>query len=270
MTQDFEIEEYSLEEFTEYRAKFLDFGRGEIVQFEGEEHHLSIGERFLDFHSGLGRVLCLVAKHQGEAVGFAVITKRRLVAPNGQTTDPFWQFNAFHVSPDYADAPVPEAIFENRFPHHYFRCPRAYMLAVDLPDGSNPLAERMAKFPMISFRKASMLGYYLLAPDLARDLHSTFRRHRGRLSYRSAPEVRALHNLDTGLSTQLRHYQHGPCAVRGEPEPSPGGVYAFMTPLEDPISRELELNGITPAATISVIHHRMQDWRWQFLLSNEV
>ena len=45
---------------------------------------------------------------------------------------------------------------------------------------------------------------------------------------------------------QLRHYQHGPCAVRGEPEPSPGGVYAFMSPLEDPISRELELNGITP------------------------
>ena len=67
-------------------------------------------------------------------------------------------------------------------------------------------------------------------------------------------------NPQTGLTMQLRHYQHGPCAVRGEPEPSPGGVYVFMSS-EDPISRELELNGITPSATITVIHHRMEDWR---------
>ncbi|MEC8050537.1 MAG: hypothetical protein VX210_07065 [Myxococcota bacterium] len=270
MTQDFDIEEYPLEDFNSMRSKFLEFGRPEFVQFEGEDHQLAIGERFLDFHSGLGKVLCLVAKHQDVPAGFAIITKRRLVAPNGQTTDPFWQFNAFHVAPEFADAPVPEAIFENRFPYHYFRCPRAYMLSVDGPDGNNTLAERMSKFPMVSFKRASILGYYLLAPDLARELHSTFRRHRGRLSYRSAPNVRELINPQTGLTMQLRHYQHGPCAVRGESEPSPGGVYAFMSPLEDPISRELELNGITPAATITVIHHRMEDWRWQFLLSNEV
>jgi len=270
MAESFDIEEYSLEDFTPYREQFIEFGRPHPVEFEGETHSFGVGTRFLDFHSGLGRVLCLAAKVNNEPVGFAIITKRRLVAPNGQTTDPFWQFNAFHVAPEYASAPVPEAIFENRFPHHYFRCPRAYMLAVDPPDGDNPLANRLAKFPMISFKRATLLGYYLLAPDLARELHTTFRRHRGRLSYRSAPEVRNLTNDETGMSIPLRHYQHGPCAVRGETEPSPGGVYAFMTPLEDPISRELELNGISPAATISVLHHRMDDWRWQFLLANEV
>ena len=35
------------------------------------------------------------------------------------------------------------------------------MLSVDGPDGANTLAERMAKFPMISFKRASILGYYL-------------------------------------------------------------------------------------------------------------
>ena len=46
MTQDFDIEEYPLEDFNSLRSTFLEFGRPEFVQFEGEDHQLTIGERF--------------------------------------------------------------------------------------------------------------------------------------------------------------------------------------------------------------------------------
>ena len=55
----------------------------------------------------------------------------------------------------------PRSDLRNRFPYHFFRCPRAYMLSVDGPDGNNTLAERMSKFPMVSF--SAPVGYYLLA-----------------------------------------------------------------------------------------------------------
>ena len=96
------------------------------------------------------------------------------------------------------------------------------------------------------------------------------RRHRGPVHYNSLAGVRDMILHSTGEPLSVMHAQLGPFSQYGYENPVDNHIHMFCAPLDDPLIHDLELRGIRPEATASVIQHRMEGWKWQFLLTSEL
>ena len=164
-----------------------------------------------------------------------------------------------------------EKIFKNRFPHHYFRCPRGYAVTIDPIDQSeNAIVRMLQNFPMIPFSVATKLGVIMLDTELMEEVDPILRRHRGPISYSSAAGIRDIVPESGGEPLPVLHAQFGPCAQPGYKDPVDAHSHMFCAPLEDALIKDLAIRGIRPVTTITVVHHRLDSWKWQFILTNEI
>ena len=130
-------------------------------------------------------------------------------------------------------------------------------------------SKMLDNFPFIPFTLASRLGIISLDAELMEEVDPILRRHRGPVHYRSLAGIRDMVLHSTGKPLPSLHAQFGPFSQGGFDNPIADHTHMFCAPLNDPLVRDLELRGIRPIATASVIHHRMDDWKWQFLLTSE-
>ena len=74
----------------------------------------------------------------------------------------------------------------------------------------------------------------------------------------------------TGVPMPLLHVQFGPCAEQGHLTPLEGYVHMFSVSMEHPLLEVLGHQGVSPSATATVVHHRMEQWDWGFILTSDI
>ena len=228
------------------------------------------GADYFEWFRTLGKLYYFVVLDGDDVVAVAASTIRQLTSPSGEKSEPFFYLCDLKVLPSHQGKKLPEKLFTNRFPHHYFKCPRGYAVSLDPADGSdNSVVRMLDNFPFIPFDLASRIGIVALDTELMAEVDPILRRHRGPVYYNSLSGIRDMILHSTGEPLPVLHAQFGPFSQCGHENPVDNHIHMFCAPLDDPLIRDLELRGIRPVATASVIQHRMEGWKWQFLLTSE-
>jgi hypothetical protein len=271
MTDSIEVRELNEEEYKVFLPRVNQFQTRFTFPLGDKHYYFDNGDDYFAWFRNMGNLHYFVALDGDEVVAVAAQIIRQLVSSTGEKTDPFWFLCDLKVHPDYRGLGVPEKIFTNRFPHHYFRCPRGYAVTIDPMDqGENAIVRMLQNFPLIPFSVATKLGVVMLDTELMEEVDPILRRHRGPVSYSSAAGIRDIVPENGGEPLQLLHAQFGPCAQPGYKNPVDDHYHMFCAPLGDSLLKDLEIRGIRPATTITVVHHRLDTWKWQFILTNEV
>lgn len=270
MIDDIEVKELHREEYQSYLPRITEFQTRFTFPLNHRHYYFDNGDDYFAWFQTMGTLHYFVALDQGEVVAVAAQVTRKLVSPSGDSTDPFWYLCDLKVHPDYRGRGIPEKIFTNRFPHHYFRCPRGYAITIDPIDGSdNPIVRMLHGFPMIPFTVATKLGLIVLDTELMEEVDPILRRHRGPVCYSSPAGLRDIVPENGGEPIAVLHAQFGPCGQPGYKDPVEDHQHMFCAPLDDPLIKDLEIRGIRPAATVTVVEHGLSDWNWRFILTSE-
>lgn len=71
----------------------------------------------------------------------------------------------------------------------------------------------------------------------------------------------------------LLHAQFGPFAEKDKPcfkTPQSECVHMFCTPIDDPLFQACLDLELAVEATATVLHHRMEDFGWNFILTSDI
>ena len=191
MTEKIEVKELSEDEYDTFRPRISDFQTRFTFPINHQHFYFDNGDDYFSWFRTMGQLHYFVALDGEEVVAVAAQITRQLVNSAGEKTEPFWYLCDLKVHPDYRGLGIPEKIFTNRFPHHYFRCPRGYAVTIDPIDQSeNAIVRMLQNFPMIPFSVATKLGVIMLDTELMEEVDPILRRHRGPISYSSAAGIR--------------------------------------------------------------------------------
>ncbi len=271
MTDNIEVKELNEQEYIEFLPRITDFQTRFTFPIDSKHFYFDNGKDYFAWFKNMGDLHYFVALDGEQVVAVAAQVTRQLVSSSGEKTEPFWYLCDLKVHPDYRGLGIPEKIFTNRFPHHYFRCPRGYAITIDPIDKSeNAIVRMLQNFPMIPFSVATKMGIIMLDTELMEEVDPILRRHRGPISYSSSAGTRDIVPEFGGDPLPILHAQFGPCGQPGYNDPQEGHAHMFCAPLEDALIKDLEIRGIRPVTTMTVIHHRLENWQWQFILTNEI
>lgn len=183
-----------------------------------------------------------------------------------------WYLCDLKVHPDFRGRHLPLRMLSHAFLPNYLRCRRGYAISMNTtrPDGTpapNRIAKMLGRFRWAPIAKGPLLWVYSLGAEAMRSAAPVLERRRGPLSYLSLGGVKDLVLESTGAPMPLLHVQFGPCAAPGAPEPKDGHTHMFCVPDGDPLAAELD---VRPDASATIVHHRLPDLDWSFVLTSDV
>ena len=134
----------------------------------------------------------------------------------------------------------------------------------------NRVALMLSRFSLAPMSIATKLGIVSLDAKQMREVEPVLREHFGCVSYLSLAGKKDIILQSTGAAMPLLHVQFGPCAEQGHPEPLDDFVHMFCVSIDHPLIEILEHQAIYPSATATVVHHRMEQWDWGFILTSDI
>lgn len=93
---------------------------------------------------------------------------------------------------------------------------------------------------------------------------------RGSISFLSLTGVKDLILTSTGKPLPLAHIQFGPLAQQGSNYPITSHQHMIAAPQGDALGQKLLALGIKPSARASIVHFRMPDTDFHYLLTSAV
>jgi hypothetical protein len=228
---------------------------------------LSHGARYLAFFERLGggdpeRVAyyALVDDDGPACVGCGVRRPARGALPER------WYVGDLKVRPDRRGEHLPVSLIRRAFLTNYLRCPRGYAVAMNPDDGRTPPALRA--FAHFAWLPPSVLSTFQLdlwsgdaaAFAVARPLLETAR---GPLHLVNLDDIKMLRLRSTGRPLPLWHVRHGDVVdARTAQTPPSGATLMWCAPRTSSLAAALQLRGLRPSASATVVHHRLDAVAW--------
>jgi hypothetical protein len=203
----------------------------------------------------------------------AVVAAVRRRVPVGGRLAWVWYGCDLKVHPAHRGRHIPMQMMKAAFWRSlgmYLRTPRGYAVSMNPGDGAENRVVRMKDHHVLKSSRAATLQIFSCDADAITRLRPVVERHRGPMSYLSLARVKDIVLGSTGKPMPLLHVQFGPCAEAGLPDPQPDHTHMFCAPAGDPLAEETIALGIEPAATASVVSHRMKGCDWRFVLTSDV
>ncbi len=217
------------------------------------------GADYLAFFERLGRPRYYAMEEDGRliAVGCAVL---RDASPRGSPRR--WYVADLKVHPDHRGRGLPVQMLRRGFVQNYVRCPRGYAVAMDPDDGREPPAFRLLRhFELLpaAWRAQTSLAIWSGDADQARRASPILVAARGPLHFVSLRGVKDLVVERTAAPLPLWHVRHGARTdARVADEPQAGATHMWCAPRDGSLSRALVEGGFAPAASATVLHHRLR------------
>jgi hypothetical protein len=229
------------------------------------------GAEYFAFFQRLGEVSPFVVMDENQVVGLGIGILRQL--PKSPESEPqsAWYGCDLKIAPVYRRRRLPWRTFLHAFPRKYPVCGRGYGISMNPSGGrENSVVRMVQRFSLAPVSVGCQLWLYSLDSDQMRELAPTIERHRGPLGYLSLAGIKDIVLGSTGRPMPLLHLQFGPCASGDLSEPQDGHIHMFCTPSQDALALDMADHGFEPSATATLLHHRMGDWDWRFVLTSEI
>lgn len=271
MNRSLDIRELRNEEWKVFQSRIADLEKGTSYPLGEDRFEIDHGEDYFAFFTRLGQLHYYVVLDGNRVVAVAAAILRRVPPAICKESKMVWYLCDLKVHPEYRGRYLPVSIFVHAFPKLYSLSSHAYAISMDT-DGKrkNRVALMLKRFPLAPMSIATKLGIVSLDAQKMQKVEPILREHFGHVSYLSLEGKKDIILQSTGSPMPLLHVQFGPCAEQGQVEPLDDYVHMFCVSVDHPLLEVLKHQSIYPSATATVIHHRMKQWDWTFILTSDI
>ena len=271
INRSWDIRELHDEEWKVFESRIADLEKGTSYPLGEDRFEIDHGEDYFAFFTRLGQLHYYVVLDGDRVVAVVAAILRAVPPARGKKSRTVWYLCDLKVHPEYRGRYLPVSIFRRAFPKLYPLCSRAYAISMDA-DGARPnrVARMLKRFPIAPMSIATQLGIVSLDAEQMREIEPILRDHFGGVSYLSLEGKKDIILQRTRSRMPLLHVQFGPCAEQGHPEPLDDCVHMFCVSMEHPLLEMLKHQAIDLSATATVIHHGMEGWDWEFILTSDI
>ena len=267
----FDVQELRKSDWNCFQDRVADLEKGISYPLGTDRFEIDHGKDYFAFFTRMGKLHYYVVLGGEKVNAVAAAILRQIPTSGNQKPKKTWYFCDLKVRPESRGYNIPFKMFASAIPKHYLSCSRGYAISMDLGiRGRNRVALMLTRFPLVPVSIATKLGIVCLDYDRIRSIEPILREQFGSISYLSLEGKKDLILESTQSAMPLLHVQFGPCAQQGYPEPFHGHVHMFCAPIDDPVFEELGYQEIYPLATATVVHHRMENWDWRFILTSDI
>ena len=229
------------------------------------------GSNYFAFFDRMGDCATYVALSQQRVAAVGAVVQRSLRPHQQADAMTAWYLCDLKVHREFRRRRIPLRMFVHGFPRKYAQCPRGYAITMNPSDGSeNPVTRLAGHVKLVPVSTGPTLVFYSLTQSEMESMRPTIEFHRGPTTFLSMTGTKNIVLQSTGKPMPLLHLQFGPCAQLGFTAPQPDHVHMFCCPADDPLAEAMLSHGFTATATATVLHHRMSEWDWSFVLTNEI
>jgi len=268
------------------RAAFQDrlaaLERIAVYPLGDDRFRLDHGRDYFAFFDRLGEVLYAACLEGDALAAVACGMLRRVPFRQGAAPRRTWYLADLKVHPDHRGRHLPLRMLGRFFLWNYLRCARGYAISMNPAGGApNRIARLVGRWRWSPITPAGTLLLWSLDRDAMARAAPVIERHRGPLTFRSLEGVKDLTLESTGRRMPLLHaeWPRGEArATMPDParegvivgSPQAGHVHMVCAPEGDPLALDLAAQGLAPAATASILAHRMHGCDWRFVLTSEI
>jgi len=265
------IKELSTADRQQWHSAIVALEKGVRYPLGDDFFEIDHGDDYFAFFDRMGTsaMYAAIDHHTLAAIGSIVM---RSIPPH-EATSPrsCWYVCDLKVFHKYRRNRIPIKMFKAGFPRKYPICPRGYAVSMNPGDGSeNPVVRLAGHVKLAPVSVGAHLLFYSMSAEEIRAHRSILELHRGPISFLSMRGIKDILLESTQAPMPMLHLQFGPCAEAGLEEPLEEHIHMFCTPSDDPLAEAMLAIGVMPTATATVLHHRMGDWDWSFILTNEI
>ncbi len=265
------ITELRNEEWTVFQSRIAALERGTNYPLGEDRFEIDHGEDYFAFFTRLGQLHYYVVLDGERVVAVAAAILRRVPPARHKKPKAVWYLCDLKVHPQYRGRYLPVSIFTHAFPKLSPLSSRGYAISMDADTKRpNRVALMLKRFPLAPMSIATKLGIVSLDAKQMRKVEAVLRDHFGHISYLSLEGKKDIILQSTHSRMPLLHVQFGPCAEQGHTEPLDNHVHMFCVSIDHPLLAVLKHQAIYPSATATVIHHRMENWDWGFILTSDI
>lgn len=254
-----------------FQARLERFDRYWTYPYGEDRFRLDHGADYYAFFDRLGEVSAHAFLEGDEIVGMGIAILREVPFHAGEPARRVWYLCDAKVHPDHRGQKLGFKAAGQRFLSHYWKAQRAYGITMNPGDGSpNGVVRHALRYRLAPFHVGGILELYSLDAEGMRRLEPVVARHRGPVSYLSLEGKKDLIMESTKARLPLLHVQFGPCAERGGGAPIEGHTHMFCALEGSALARAVAAQGVAPAATATILGHRMHACDWQFVLTSDI
>ena len=234
-----------------------------------DEFQIDHGLDYFAFFKRLGKLNCYAAVKGEEIAATGMGILRNISFRQGEKQRRAWYLCDLKVNQGYRGSHLPLQLLRKAFLPSYIRCSRGYAISMNPPSGENRIVKLLGRFSWAPSKLAGILNIYSCDYEQMTKAQPVLEKHRGAVSYLSLSGKKDLVLKSTGKPMPLLHLNFGDQS--GLPsEPQAGFTHMFCSPATDPLATDLAQMNFRPQATASIIHHRMKNCDWRFILTSDI
>ena len=265
------IKELDNTEWKVFESRIAALEKGTSYPLGKDRFEIDHGKDYFAFFTRLGQLHYYVMCDGDRVVAVVAAILRCVPSASGEKPKQAWYICDLKVHPKYRRQHLPDSILKHAFPKLSSLCSRAYAISMDTDrEQPNRFALMLKNFSLAPMSIATRLGIVSLDARWMRKVEPILRDHFGDVSYLSLAGKKDIVLQSTNLPMPLLHVQFGACAEQAYSKPLDNCVHMFCIAIDHPLLDVLKHQHIYPSATATVVHHGMETWNWEFILTSDI
>jgi hypothetical protein len=265
----FAIKRLRIEDRSQFNEQLIALEQAFKYPYGDDTFRIDHGDDYFRFFDRLGEVAYYVVTQNGILCGVAAAILRKMpYGPDGNSVES-WYLCDLKVHPDYRGNKLTMKIFRKGLIPSLLKCRRGFAVSMN-GVGPNRIVSMMSKAPLTPLGLHSILNIFTLTEKQAIDCRNSIESIRGPISFLTLNGVKDLVLSSSGKVLPLSHIQFGPLAKKGSNAPIPNHQHMISAPQGDVLSKKLIELGINATAQASILHFRMLNTDFRYLLTSDI
>jgi hypothetical protein len=265
----FEIKKISPAERSAFQSRLRELEHSFIYPYGSDCFRIDHGKDYFRFFDRLGELTYYVVTSNGTLCGVAAAILRDMPYGREGRKSSAWYLCDLKVHPDFRGHKLTMKIFRKGLLASLLKSRRGFAVTMNSV-GPNRIVKMMENAPFTPLGFHSNLDFFTMSAEETARARTTIESERGPLSFLTLQGVKDLVLSSTSKPLPLSHIQFGPMAQKGSSDPIPNHQHMIAAPQGDLLGKKLIALGVKPDAQASIMHFRMPDTNFRYLLTSDI
>jgi hypothetical protein len=240
-----------------------------------DQFQIDHGYDYFKFFERIGETHMIAAINKKDivvAVGCGMLRDINLKYYNKNTKNKVWYIGDVKVHKKYRGQHIPWLLLRDSWPL-IFKGARLYGISMNPKDKPNNIVRLGASMPFVPFKVADKLLIFSCDYNEIQRALPIISFNRGSICFVSLLGIKDLILKSTQKPMKLLHLHWGEEKEKSGiiyPNPIKEYVHMFCCPASDPMALQLKNIGIRTDVTATILHYRMDQSDWKFILTSDI